>query len=100
MSDVPAKSGVGISKVVAGIISAGLASYAMNWFSLHGVDFSIWKVNSEVVKSTIEGTLVGSLVGLTPHSFVQEVASIIIFCKSAWKTWRDAVNNPVEGNKQ
>jgi hypothetical protein len=92
MSDTT--SNLGYGKVGASIASAWLASYCMTQLSLHGVDFAELGVSSEIVKSTVIGTLVGFFTWLTPQNIVNEITSIIIFCKNAIKQWRNAINNP------
>ena len=81
------------SKIGASIIASWAASYAMTQLSLHGVDFTEAGINSEIVKSTIIGALVGFFTWLTPKHLVQSVTDAIIFCRNAIKEWRDALNN-------
>lgn len=78
------------SQIFSAILAAILASYFMTQFSLHGVDFETLGVPSEIVKSTIVGTLVGFFAKLTPANFVEVIKDIILFWVNALKTWSDA----------
>jgi hypothetical protein len=84
------KSKGGIGKLAAAIISAGVASYIVNRLSLNGVDFTALGVSSEIVKASLVGTLVGFLTGLTPQHVVDEMATVIVFFKNAFKQLRNA----------
>ena len=66
----------------------------MTQLSLHGVDFTEMGVSSELVKSTLIGSLVGLLTWLTPQHFVSEITNAIVFCKSALAQWRAALIQP------
>lgn len=84
----------GMGKVGAAILSGIFCSYVMNQASLHGVNFQLLGVPSEAVKSTIDGTMTGLLVGLTPTHFVASITDAIIFVKTTAKQWKQAwVNN-------
>lgn len=83
----------GLGKVSAGIITCILSSYIMNQASLHGVDFKLMGLSSELVKATIDGTVVGILVGLTPTHFVASLVDGIIVAKQSWKQIINAFNN-------
>jgi hypothetical protein len=75
----------GIGKIVSGILAAGLTSYFMNWCSLKGVNFALFGVDSEIVKSTLIGSLAGVFVGLTPQHIVQEIVDAILFLRSSYR---------------
>ena len=81
-----------LSKVIAGVVAAGCTSYFMNWCSLRGVDFEALGVSSELVKSTIIGSVSGTLVGLTPDSIVQDIIDLIVWVKTSVKRIKDACN--------
>lgn len=81
----PDNSRSGFGKVVSSILAAGLSGYIVNQLSLHGVDFAALGVSSEIVKASIEGTLVGFMVWLTPQNFVDEIVCFITFCRASWK---------------
>lgn len=84
----------GLGKIGAGILSGFLTTFIMNQASLHGVDFTVEGIPSEVVKSGLDGALIGFFVTLTPQHFVASVADSIIFVKRSLRSWRDAwVNN-------
>ena len=84
----------GYGKLGAAMAASWGASYAMTQLSLHGVDFTEFGVNSEIVKSTIVGGLVGAFTWATPHNLVQSITNAILFCKNAVKQWSDALKNP------
>ena len=75
----------GKSKVVAGIIAAGVTSYLMNWCSLHGVDFKVFGLDSELIKSSLVGTIAGTVIGFTPKNIVQDIVNIIIFVRLSYR---------------
>lgn len=86
---------LGFGKIAAGFLACGLSSYIMNQLSLHGVNFEEdiipgVKVSSEIVKSSLEGTLVGFFIYLTPQHFVAFVSDVLIFTKQTLKTWQNA----------
>lgn len=85
ISSVSSDKRSGFGKVGSSILAAALSGYIVNRFSLHGVDFTEFGVPSEVVKASLEGTLVGFFVWLTPQNFVDGLVSAITFCKSSWK---------------
>lgn len=93
MTDIqPEQPGYG--KLGAAMAASWAASYAMTQLSLHGVDFTEFGVNSEIVKSTIIGILVGFFTWVTPKHLVQSVTDAIIFCRNAIKEWTNALKNP------
>jgi hypothetical protein len=79
------------------MVASWAASYAMTQLSLHGVDFAVVGIDSEMVKSTIVGGLVGALTWATPRNIVQSITDTILFCKEAIMEWKNAINKP-EGN--
>lgn len=83
----------GFGRIGAGILSGAISTFIVNQFSLHGVDFKLLGIPSEVVKSCIDGTLVGFFIGLTPDHFVAFVRDVIIFVKQSLRSWRDAWDN-------
>lgn len=85
-----------LSKPIAGALAAGLAGYAVNWCSLRGIDFHMLGVDSEIVKSTLVGTLSGFLISFTPDAFIQDIVDIIRWCKSSAKKIDDAVHEEEE----
>ena len=87
----------GFSKLVACIIASGCASYAMNWFSLHGVDFSQMGMDSEFVKSTIVGAVTGFLAGITPNSVLATITNAITWFRTARTEIRDAATGSDNG---
>lgn len=88
----PDNSKSGFAKVGSSILAAGLSGYFVNWLSLHGVNFTEFGVSSEIVKASLEGTLVGFFVWMTPQNLVDEIVVFIKFCKSSWKQISGAVD--------
>jgi hypothetical protein len=86
----PAPSG---SKAFPAIISAFIASFTMNQFSLHGVNFETAGVSSEVVKSLLEGSMVGFFTWLSWTNIVNGITEIIVSVKDAVKSWRNAAKS-------
>lgn len=82
----------GFGKVGSSILAAAISGYVVNQFSLHGWDFAALGVPSEVVKASIEGTLVGFFVWATPQNFVEFLVCSITFCKKSWKEIMGAVD--------
>ena len=91
------QSGSGYGKIGASILAAFTASYLMNRFSLRGIDFEVLGFSSELVKSTIIGTLSGFFTWISPQHIVGAVTDTILFIKKAIKQWQDAINNPTIG---
>jgi len=103
MADIQQNQKGGNAKIVSGILAAGLSSYLMNWFSLHGVDFEALGFPSEMVKASLIGTLTGLFVGLTPHNFVQYVIAVIYFIRTSYRKIVSAATTdklPTEGDEQ
>lgn len=92
MSDTTTSSGYG--KIGASIVAAWAASYLMTQLSLHGVNFTELGVPSEIVKSTLVGTLVGFFTWISPSNLVDSVTEAIVFCKDAISEWKKALDNP------
>lgn len=91
---VQGKSGTG--KFWAGLVAAGLSSFIMNQFSLHGVNFEVSdtvipgvKLSSEFVKSSLEGGLTGFLVWITPAHIV----AWIVDCKKSFKDYLQQIKD-------
>lgn len=89
---------VGTGKIFSGILAGFISSYLMNQLSLHGINFEAdiipgVRISSEVVKSTLDGVLIGFFVGCTPSHFVAFVKDTIIFIKQSWLTWQQAWKN-------
>ena len=82
----------GFGKMGIGILSGFLSTFLMNQASLHGVDFTLAGVPSEVVKSGLDGALVGFFVMLTPQHFVAWTVDTVLFFKNWWKQLRNAAN--------
>lgn len=80
----------GFGKIVAGVFSGFLTTFIMNQASLHGVDFTVDGVPSEVVKSGLDGALIGLFITATPSHFVASVADAIVFVKQSLRSWKEA----------
>lgn len=88
-----AEGKAGHGKIVSGIIAGIITSYIMNQASLHGINFELLGISSEIVKSTIDGSLIGVIIGLTPSHFVAALCDMIIFFKTSIKQIREAGNS-------
>lgn len=84
------------TRMIIGAIAAWVSSYLLNQLSLAGVDFKTLGLNSEMVKSTIEGVFVG--LAVTPKNLVYSIRDGILFTRFALKTWHDALFNPPPSN--
>lgn len=88
----------GSGKIWSGVVAAGLVSYGMNWLSLHGVNFELLGIDSEVVKSSIIASIAGGAIKLTPENIVQQIKCFIIFIRRSVQEIKDAANNPLPPN--
>lgn len=77
-------------RIATGIISGGISTYMLNYLSLKGVDFKTFGVDSEMVKSAIDGTIVG--VVSAPSNLVYTLRDGILWvrfaCKTLWNALR------------
>jgi hypothetical protein len=62
-------------RIALGSAASAASGFILTWCSLHGVDFKTFGISSEVVKSTIEGTLTGIFVA--PECIPLAVAGFI-----------------------
>jgi hypothetical protein len=81
-------------RIMTGIVSGFISSYILNQCSLHGVDFKTLGVDSEIVKSSLEGTIVGILIA--PKNLVYASVDAILFVRfffaNIWKAIRYGKN--------
>lgn len=80
----------GFGKIGAGILSGFLTTFIMNYASLHGMDFTLAGIPSEVVKSGLDGALIGFFVGFTPQHVIAWTVDTIVFFKDWWRQLRNA----------
>ena len=77
-------------RIVIGVFAGFFSSYLLNQCSLHGIDFKTAGVDSEVVKSALQGTVIGLLVA--PRNIVYSVVDGILFVRffftNVWKAIR------------
>lgn len=96
-----AQGKLGFGKFASALICGWLASYILNQFSLHGVNFEMANtipgvtVSSEVVKSTLEGSLEAIVVVLTPNHFVAFIVDAIVWVRRNYKKIFDAAHDPL-----
>lgn len=76
-------------RLAAGAVAGGFSSYLLTQLSLHGVDFRELGIDSEIVKSTITGFLVGIVVA--PRNIIFTLRDSILFCRFACKVLWDAI---------
>lgn len=89
------KSGTGF-QIGASFLAAGIASYAMTQASLHGVNFEVLGVSSELVKATIIAHLVAFFTWASPKNVSDAIRGAIIFVKKTLRSWHDAWTNNEE----
>ena len=77
-------------KIGAAFLAAWGASYIMTQMSLHGVDFKVMGVDSEIVKSTIIAHLVTFFVWATPRNLLAWFIGVIRAIKDAIHQIKDA----------
>lgn len=88
----PAPQGGGFS-IGASFLAAGVTSYLMTQASLHGVNFEVFGVSSEVVKATIIAHLVAFFTWASPANVSATVRGAIVYVKTTLRSWHDAWTN-------
>lgn len=83
----------GLGKIGSAILSGILTTYIMNQASLHGFDFTLCGIPSELIKSTLDGAIIGALVGFTPNHVIASIVDGIVFIKTAWRQIVSAWNS-------
>lgn len=69
-------------------VASSASAFILTWCSMHGIDFQVWKIDSEVVKANITGILTG--VATAPECIPLGIAALILFLRKAWRTIRNA----------
>lgn len=88
------KPKVGMNRILAGVIAAGMSSWLLTWCSLHGVDFKTFGVDSELIKSSITGSLVGFFIA--PDSCLNSIRDFLIWCYDWARSLRTAATEGKE----
>lgn len=83
----------GLGKMGSAFISVILATYIINQASLHGVDFTLLGIPSEMIKSSLEALIATFIVWATPSHFVASIVDAIIFLKTSFRQIRQAWNS-------
>lgn len=83
----------GFGQIGSAFISTIMATYIINQASLHGVNFELLGISSELVKSSMEGLLISGLVWATPSHFIAAIVDAIVFIKTSWKQIASAWNS-------
>lgn len=93
LNDAPQKEGN--AKWWVGYAAAFAAAFTTTHIeNSYGTQFfAMANLPPAVFKGFIEGTFVGFFVWLTPSHLVQSVTDAILFIKSAFRQWRDAISN-------
>ena len=74
-------------RMISGAIAGGISSYILTQCSLRGVNFTELGVDSEIVKSSITGVIVGFVV--TPKNLVYTIVDGILFVRFfLWNIWK------------
>ena len=97
-SQITANKGNG--KAYTAFLATAISTYGMNYMSLHGVDFQVFGVPSEIIKSGIDASLLMFFTWASPDHLVQSVTDSILFVKSAFKQWGDALSNKPDQLKE
>lgn len=92
MTDTSSLPKGGNGKLVTGFIATGISIYTMNYFSLHGINFQLMGVDSEIVKASIIALVTTFLTWLTPQHVVDKITAAIVFLKRA----KQQINNAGE----
>jgi hypothetical protein len=89
-NSIPQEKTNTLVRIFTGILAGFVSSYVLNQCSLHGVDFKTMGVDSEIVKSGLEGTIVGFL--MAPKNLVYATVDGILFVRfffaNVWKAIR------------
>ena len=80
-------------RIVLGACASATSGFVLTWASLHGVDFKTLGINSEVVKSGIEGTLTGIFVA--PECIPLAIAGVIYGCRKGFRIIWQSVTSPL-----
>lgn len=85
----------GLGDIISCLVSSLSATYLMNYASLHGVDFKVLAIPSEVVKSTLEAGLITGIVWLTPQHIIAAMRDGIIWVRLSWRVLYKAATDPL-----
>lgn len=87
-SNVPESTNIGVRLIVSALVGA-FTSYMLNKASLHGVDFEALGVSSELIKSSLIGTITGLVAA--PRNIVFALRDGILFIRFAGTTIWQAI---------
>ena len=80
-------------RIVLGACASATSGFVLTWASLHGIDFKTFGINSEVVKSGIEGTLTGIFVA--PECIPLAIAGVIYGVRLSGRTIMGGFTKPL-----
>lgn len=100
MSDQPQGPDKGNGKAWVTFAAAICTTYSMNWLSLRGVDFQVLGVPSELVKSGIEGLMLGFFAWITPDHAVDAMVESILWCRRAVARVWSAITQPLQNMRK
>lgn len=92
----PSPSNNSARQYLAVYLSVGISAFSMNWLSLHGVDFKVFGVPSEVVKATIESHLVLFFMWLSADHIVESAVGSLIWIRISWRKIIAAATGPLQ----
>lgn len=90
----PPKPKIGMNRILAGVVAAWISSWFLTWCSLRGVDFKTFGIDSELVKSSITGSLVGFFIA--PDTLFAGIRDFIIWLVDWYKSLRQAATEGKE----
>lgn len=76
-------------------LSTGISAFAMNFASLHGVDFKVLGIPSEVVKAMIESHMVLFFMWVSADHIVDSITGGIIWMRRAGRKIWGAFTQPI-----
>lgn len=86
-----------LTRFILGFLASGITTWTLTFCSLHGIDFTVWFVNSEAMKAAIVAFLTG--VAGTPECIPKSIAIFIIFCRMSGRTIKNALTRPLPDDK-
>jgi hypothetical protein len=84
------------SKTIGLAVISAAATFALNYASLHGVDFQTIGIPSELVKAAIVGHLISFYDWVTPDNLVDAVVQSILWIRESCAKIRGALNRQLQ----
>lgn len=77
-ANVPESQNI-FARIAVSVLATSMTTYVLNQFSLHGWNFAALGVDSEIIKSSIEGTVAG--VVAAPRNLILSLGNGLIFVR-------------------